>query len=85
MRSKSQSLNFGLRYKKKKNNKNQWFLDSDCSKHMINDFIKFSNFTWKESEFVTFVDTTKGKIMGINDDDDDDDDIVSLEKDLNDL
>ena len=50
---------------KKKKNKNLWFMDSGCSKHMTGDFSKFSTFTKNDGEFVTFGDNTKRKIIGI--------------------
>ena len=41
-----------------------WFLDNGWSKHMTNDFSKFSTFTKKNGVFVTFGDNAKGKIIG---------------------
>ena len=42
-----------------------WFFNSGYSKHMTNDFSKFSTFTKKDRRFITFGDNAKGKIISI--------------------
>ena len=50
---------------KKKKDKSLWFLGSGCSKHLTNNFSKFSSFTKNDDGLVTFGDNAKGKIIGI--------------------
>ena len=41
--------------------KDKWFLDSGCSRHMIEDESKFVFLTKKNGGYVTFADNGKGK------------------------
>ncbi|WP_409226504.1 hypothetical protein, partial [Klebsiella pneumoniae] len=45
--------------------KDQWYLDSGCSRHMTGDKAKFISLTLKDGGYVTFGDDSKGKIIGI--------------------
>lgn len=46
-------------------NKNKWYLDSSCSRHMTGDKIKLNNI--KETDYgeVIFGDSGKDKVIGI--------------------
>ena len=48
-------------YKKK----DKWYLDSECSRHMMGDIPKFIFFKEKNVEHATFSDDTKVKVKGI--------------------
>ncbi|KAH9717278.1 hypothetical protein KPL71_021758 [Citrus sinensis] len=49
-----------------KKNKNKWYLDSGCSRHMTGNYSWFSSFTKIENGGdVSFGDNSKGKIIGI--------------------
>ena len=50
---------------KSSSNRNKWFLDSGCSRHMSGDKDIFSNFTPQDGGLVTFGDNSKGKILGV--------------------
>ena len=67
-------------YLQKKENKNQWFLESSFSKNLFGDFTKLLIFTWNDGGYVTFGDNAKGEIIGIYGDV-----VVGLEQNLNDL
>ena len=43
--------------------KNQWYLDSGCSKHMIGDLTKFTSLKLKAEEHVTYGDNNRGRIL----------------------
>jgi len=42
----------------------QWYLDSDCSKHMTKDKSKFVSIIFKQEGHVTYGDNNKGRILG---------------------
>ena len=44
--------------------KNQWYLDSGCSKHMIGDLTKFTSLKLKGKGHVTYGDNNRGRIWG---------------------
>jgi len=44
--------------------KNQWYLDSGCSKHMTGDLAQFTNLKLKAEGHVTYGDNNRGKILG---------------------
>ena len=46
------------------NKKNQWYLDSGCSKHMTGDLTKFTSLKLKEEGHVTYGDNNRGRILG---------------------
>ena len=48
-----------------KKNKQSWYLDNDCSRHMIDDKDQFITLEIKERGVVTFRDNDKGHIVGI--------------------
>lgn len=50
---------------KSSTNKNKYFLDSECSKNMIGDKIKFIALTSKNREHVTIWDNSRENIMEI--------------------
>jgi len=41
-----------------------WYLDNDCSKHMIRDKNKFVDLHLKHEGYVTYGDKNRGKILG---------------------
>jgi len=41
-----------------------WYLDSGCSRHMMGDKSKLSDFVSKDGGYITFGDNNKRKIMG---------------------
>ena len=45
--------------------KNEWYLDSGCSRHMTGDKEQFYKLNAKDRGHVTFGDNAKGKIVGI--------------------
>ena len=44
--------------------KNQWYLDSGCSKHMTGDLTKFTSLKLKAEGHVTCGDNNRGRILG---------------------
>jgi len=46
----------------KNSRKNQWYLDSGCSKHMTSDLAQFTSLKLKDEGHVTYGDNNKGKI-----------------------
>ena len=46
------------------NKKNQWYLDSGCSKHMTGDLTKFSSLKLKAERHVTYGDNNRERILG---------------------
>jgi len=44
--------------------KQQWYLDSGCSKHMTGDKSKFLSISFKQEGHVTYGDYNKGRILG---------------------
>ncbi|RVW33309.1 hypothetical protein CK203_085330 [Vitis vinifera] len=44
--------------------KDKWFLDSGCSRHMTGDESKFAFLTKRKGGYVTFGDNSKGRIIG---------------------
>ncbi|KAE8723689.1 hypothetical protein F3Y22_tig00012036pilonHSYRG00007 [Hibiscus syriacus] len=52
-------------YKARETNPNSWYLDSGCSRHMIGDKNRFSEFNAKNGGEVTFGDDSKGHMEGI--------------------
>ncbi|XP_068498531.1 uncharacterized protein [Phaseolus vulgaris] len=46
------------------NKKNQWYLDSGCSKHMTGDLTKFTSLKLKAEGHVTYGDNNRGRILG---------------------
>ena len=46
-------------------NKGRWYLDNECSRHMIEDKFMFASLSSKDGRYVTFRDNSKGKIIGI--------------------
>ena len=44
--------------------KNQWYLDSGCSRHMTGDLTKFTSLKLKEEGHVTYGDNNRGRILG---------------------
>ena len=44
----------------------KWFLDSGCSRHMIEDPQNFLEFKSNDASFVTFGDNTKDKIINVS-------------------
>ena len=53
-----------MRAKAKKAKKDMWYLDIDCSHHMIIDKAMFSSISPKDGGYVTFGKNAKGKIVG---------------------
>jgi len=47
--------------------RNQWYLDSGCSKHMTGDVTQFINLKLKAEGHVTYGDNNRGKILGRGD------------------
>jgi len=47
--------------------KQLWYLDSGCSKHMRGDASKLINLKMRQEGFVTYVDNNKGRILGRGD------------------
>ena len=45
--------------------KSKWYLDSECSRHMIRDKVQFNKFDAKDGGHVTFGNNAKGKIISI--------------------
>jgi len=45
--------------------KQSWYIDSGCSKHMAGDASKFIHISPKNSEYVTYGDNNKVKIVGV--------------------
>ncbi|XP_068466509.1 uncharacterized protein [Phaseolus vulgaris] len=50
--------------KKKNSKRNQWYLDSGCSKHMTGDLTKFTSLNFKAEGHVTYGDNNRGRIIG---------------------
>jgi len=48
----------------KSNKRNQWYLDSGCSKHMTGDLSKFTSLKLKAEGHVTYGDNNRGRILG---------------------
>ncbi|XP_068486408.1 uncharacterized protein [Phaseolus vulgaris] len=48
----------------KNSKRNQWYLDSGCSKHMTGDLTKFTSLKLKAEELVTYGDNNRGRILG---------------------
>ncbi|XP_068486648.1 uncharacterized protein [Phaseolus vulgaris] len=48
----------------KNNRKNQWYLDSGCSKHMTGDMAQFTSLKLKAEGHVTYGDNNRGRILG---------------------
>ena len=48
----------------KSSKKNQWYLDSGCSKHMTSDLTKFTSLKLKVEGHVTYGDNNRGRIIG---------------------
>jgi len=44
--------------------KNQWYLDSGCSKHMTGDVAQFTSLKLKVEGHVTYGDNNRGRILG---------------------
>ena len=44
--------------------KQQWYLDSGCSKHMTGDKTMFLSISFKQEGHVTYGDNNKGRILG---------------------
>ncbi|XP_068476793.1 uncharacterized protein [Phaseolus vulgaris] len=51
----------------KNSRKNQWYLDSGCSKHMTGDVTQFTNLKLKVEGHVTYGDNNRGRILGRGD------------------
>ena len=49
----------------KNSKRNQWYLDSGCSKHMTGDLTKFTSLKLKAEGHVTYGDNNRGRILGI--------------------
>jgi len=45
--------------------KQNWYIDSGCSEHMMGDASKFIHISSKNSKHVTYGDNNKGKILGV--------------------
>ena len=48
----------------KNSKRNQWYLDSGCSKHMTGDLTKFTSIKLKAEGHATYGDNNRGRILG---------------------
>ncbi|XP_068492170.1 uncharacterized protein [Phaseolus vulgaris] len=55
---------FLFQQNQKGSKRNQWYLDSGCSKHMTGDLTKFTSLKLKAEGHVTYGDNNRGRILG---------------------